>query len=62
MKEDIIEKYKNKIKEIYKHSADNEMAHGIRDEICIELIKELGYEELAELLDKAEKEIGFWYA
>jgi len=61
-KEQIIEKYKEKIKEIYKLYYDNEMAHGKRDDICIEFIKELGYEELANLLEKAEDDIGFWYA
>lgn len=59
-KEQIIEKYKEKIKEIYKY--DEESAHGLRDNICIELIKELGYKELADLLEKAEDDIGFWYA
>ena len=34
----------------------------IRDNIYIELIKELGYKELADLLEKAEEDIGFWYA
>ena len=62
MKDEIIKKYKEKIKEIYKSDYDNEMAHGKRDDICIELIKELGYKELADLLEKAEEDIGFWYA
>ena len=62
IREEIIKKYKERIKEIYDYSNDNEMAHGKRDDICIELIKELGYEELANLLEKAEEDIGFWYA
>lgn len=61
-KEQIIEKYKKKIKEIYIYKYDEETAHGLRDNICIELIIELGYEELADLLEKAEGDIGFWYA
>lgn len=61
-KEQIIEKYKKMIKEIYEFSDDNEMAHLKRDFLCIELIKELGYKELANLLVKAEEDIGFWYA
>lgn len=61
-KEQIIEKYKKMIKEIYKFSDDSEIAHGKRDNICIELIKELGYKELANLLVKVEEDIGFWYA
>ena len=61
-KEEIIEKYKEKIKEIYGCGCDNEMAHGIRDNIYDELLRELGYEELANLLEKAEEDIGFWYA
>ena len=61
-REEIIKKYKEKIKDIYKYGADNEMAHSARDNIYDELIRELGYEELADLLEKAEDEIGFWYA
>lgn len=60
-KDEIIKKYKDKIKKIYANSDDEEIAHGIRDDICIELIKELGYKELADLLEKAEEDIGFWY-
>ena len=62
LKNEIIKKYKEKIKEIYEVADDNEMAHGKRDDICMELIRELGYEELADLLEKAEEEIVFWYA
>lgn len=62
LKNEIIKKYKEKIKEIYEVADDRERAHGKRDYICIELIRELGYEELADLLEKAEEEIGFWYA
>lgn len=60
-KNEIIEKYKEKIKRIYRNSGDEEIAHGIRDEICMELIRELGYKEIADLLEKAEKDIGFYY-
>lgn len=59
-KEQIIEKYKKKIKEIYKY--DEETAHGLRDNIYRDLVEELGYKELADLLEKAEDDIGFWYA
>lgn len=62
MKDEIIKKYKEKIKQIYEFSNDNEEAHCIRDSICIGLIEELGYKELADLLEKAEEDIGFWYA
>ena len=62
MNKEIIEKYKEKIKEIYAHSSDREVAHGIRDNIYRELLEELGYKELADLLEKAEEDIGFWYA
>lgn len=60
MKEKIIKKYKEKIKELYKY--DNEIAHTERDTIYKELVEELGYKELADLLEKAEEDIGFWYA
>ena len=59
---EIIEKYKKKIKELYKYEADNQVAHGLRDELYDNVLRELGYEELADLLEKAEKDIGFWYA
>ena len=62
IKEQIIEKYKEKIKEIYALSGDEEMAHAERDDIYRELVEELGYKELADLLEKAEEDIGFWYA
>lgn len=62
MKDEIIKKYKEKIKKIYEYSLDEETAHGIRDDIYRELVEELGYKELADLLEKAEKDIGFWYA
>lgn len=62
MNEEIIEKYKEKIKEIYAYSSDNELAHAKRDNIYRELIEELGYKELVDLLEKAEDDIGFWYA
>ena len=60
MKEKIIKKYKEKIKKLYKY--DNEIAHAERDTIYKELVEELGYKELADLLEKAEEDIGFWYA
>ena len=62
MKDEIIKRYKEKIKKIYANSSDNELAHSERDKICIELIKELGYEDLADLLKKVEEDIIFWYA
>ena len=62
MYDEIIKKYKEKINEIYLYQDDNEIAHGKRDNIYRELIEELGYKELVELLEKAEKDIGFWYA
>lgn len=62
MKDEIIKKYKEKIKRIYEYSLDEERAHVIRDDIYRELVEELGYKELADLLEKAEKDIGFWYA
>ena len=61
-KEEIQNKYVEKIKEIYAYVDDNEVAHARRDAILIELIKELGYDELAKLFDKVEDDIGFWYA
>lgn len=61
-KEQIIEKYKEKIKEIYKFNYDNETAHCLRDNIYRDLVEELGYKELTDLLEKAEEDIGFWYA
>lgn len=60
--DEIIEKYKEKIKEIYEFSDDEETAHNLRDNIYRDLVEELGYKELADLLEKAEEEIGFWYA
>lgn len=62
MKDEIIKKYKEKIKELYKYDNDNESAHAERDNIYRELVEELGYKELADLLEKAEENIGFWYA
>jgi hypothetical protein len=62
MNDKIIEKYKEKIKEIYAYSYDNETAHAKRDYIYKELVEELGYKELADLLEKVEEDIGFWYA
>ena len=62
IKDEIIEKYKKKIKEIYEFSDDEEVAHNLRDNIYRDLVEELGYKELADLLEKAEEEIGFWYA
>lgn len=62
MKDEIIKKYKEKIKRIYKYSNDEEVAHNIRDNIYRDLVEELGYKELADLLEKAEEDIGFWYA
>lgn len=61
-KEQIIEKYKEKIKEIYKFQYDEETAHSLRDNIYRDLVEELGYKELADLLEEAEEDIGFWYA
>lgn len=62
MNDEIIKKYKEKIKEIYIYSLDNEIAHSKRDDIYRELIEELGYKEIADLLAKAEEDIGFWYS
>lgn len=62
MKKEIIKKYKEMIKQIYEFSDDEEVAHNIRDNIYRELVEELGYKELADLLEKAEEDIGFWYA
>ena len=61
-KEQIIEKYKKMIKNIYKFQDDEEVAHRLRDNIYRYLVEELGYKELADLLEKAEEDIGFWYA
>lgn len=61
-KEEIIKKYKKMIKIIYKDKDDEETAHIERDEIYKELIEELGYKELADLLEQVEEDIGFWYA
>ncbi len=62
MNEEILKKYKEKIKEIYNFSYDEETAHSIRDNIYRDLVEELGYKELADLLEKVEEDIGFWYA
>lgn len=62
MKNEIIKKYKEKIKQIYEFSDDEEVAHNIRDNIYRDLVEELGYKELADLLKKVEEDIGFWYA
>lgn len=61
-KEQIIEKYKRIIEEIYEYEDDEETAHNLRDNIYRDLVEELGYKELADLLEKAEEDIGFWYA
>lgn len=61
-KEQIIEKYKRIIEEIYEYKDDEETAHNLRDNIYRDLVEELGYKELADLLEKAEEDIGFWYA
>jgi hypothetical protein len=61
-KEQIIEKYKKKIKEIYVYQYDQETAHCLRDNIYRDLVEELGYKELADLLEEVEINIGFWYA
>lgn len=50
-KEQMIEKYKEKIKEIYQFQYDEETAHGLRDNIYRDLVEELGYKELADLLE-----------
>ena len=62
IKEQIIEKYKKKIEEIYEWQCDEETAHSKRDNIYRDLVEELGYKELADLLEKAEEDIGFWYS
>ena len=62
IKEQIIEKYKKKIEEIYIWQWDEETAHSKRDNIYRDLVEELGYKELADLLEKAEEDIGFWYS
>lgn len=62
MKDEIIKKYKEKIKRIYEFSDDEETAHNIRDNIYRDLVEELGYKELADSLEKVEEDIGFWYA
>lgn len=62
MNNEIKEKYKQKIKEIYKYAGDEEAAHQIRDNLYRDLVEELGYKELADLLEEVEEEIGFWYA
>ena len=59
---EIMKKYKRKIRTIYKYNLDREKAHEIRDKICLQLIRELGYSELANLLEKSEEDLGFWYA
>lgn len=62
MNDEIIRKYKEKIKQIYEYAYDNEVAHGLRDNIYRDLVEELGYKELADLLEEVEEDIGFWYA
>ncbi len=61
-KEEIIEKYKKIIQDMYKFEYDAEVAHQIRDNIYRDLVEELGYKELADLLEQAEEDIGFWYS
>lgn len=64
-KEEIIKKYKEKINKIYEYddkNADNEVEHAMRDDIYTQLLTEIGYQELADLLEKVEEDIGFWYA
>lgn len=64
-KEEIIKKYKEEINKIYEYDEkenDNEVEHAMRDDIYTELLTEIGYKELADLLEKVEEDIGFWYA
>ena len=64
-KEEIIKKYKEKINKIYEYDDkenDNEVEHAMRDDIYTQLLTEIGYKELADLLEKVEEDIGFWYA
>lgn len=66
MNEEIYKKYiekMNKLNEKYIFSEscyDNEAYHADFDDLIIELIKELGYEKIAEGYDKASEY--FWYA
>ena len=70
--ESLSEKYIRKIKEIndkYIYTTlkrkeescnDEEEYHKIMDNLLVELIKELGYEKVAELYEKASE--WFWYS
>lgn len=53
------EKYINKLKKIQEEQKyDEEVRHGLEDELLCELLTELGYKKIVELYDSTDK----WYA
>ena len=55
-----ITKYLNKLKEC--DHGDSEAAHCDADMILIELLKEIGYTEVAEEWERLQNTLPFWYA
>lgn len=54
----VYERVLKEMRELSKGTGDTEAAHGRADDLLVELIKALGFDELAELYDKVDK----WYA
>lgn len=63
MNKDIENKYILEMKKMYEEDKyDVEKIHSMFDYYLIELLKELGYTKIADLYEKVDHEIGFWYA
>lgn len=56
-KKERIEKYIRLLNQ-YCFSGDVELDHGVADSLLVDLLKELGYEEVVSVYDKVDK----WYA
>jgi hypothetical protein len=48
--------------EAMEYGSDEEAAHGTADDLLIEFLREIGYEDVADAYEAARDRVGFWYA
>lgn len=59
----IVEKYLKEFDDLAKHSGDTEVVHVCADNLLLQVVRELGFCQLADAWAKVEKATGgFWYA
>ncbi len=56
-KQKLIDEYKNKMNEA-KEITDNESSHVVADDLLVQLLNKLGFQEVTEIY----KKVGRWYA